>query len=85
MQASDTPVSAPLVDRLRRLAWDVDFSAETVERHPEWMLQRVLDYGQWPDFEGLARHYGPERMQDLLGRVRCSTPRARSFSEVLRR
>jgi len=76
-------VPPALVDRLRRLAWDVEFSEETVLRHPEWTLRRVLDYGQWEDYEALALYLGADRMRALLRQVRCETPRARSFCKVL--
>jgi hypothetical protein len=75
--------AATLVTQIRRLAWDVEFSEETLALYPEWTLQRVLEYGQWEDFEALARFFGPQRLRELLGRVRCATPRARSFCEVL--
>ena len=83
VQSKDSSAVSALVDRIRRLAWDVDFSEETIALYPEWTLQRVLEYGQWEDYEALARYFGPQRLRELLGRVHCSIPRARSFCEAM--
>jgi hypothetical protein len=83
MKNDDSPVPSALVERIRRLAWDVDFTADILVCFPEWTLQRVVEYGQWEDFEALARYLGPRRLRQVLGRIHWSVPRARSFSEVL--
>jgi hypothetical protein len=75
--------AASLIERLRRLAWDVDFTDQTIDRYPEWVLARVLDFGQWEDFEALARHFGLERVRSMMKKAHCTTARADAFCKVL--
>ena len=83
METMNTPVPDGLIQRLGRLAWDVDFTQQTLVKYPEWTLQRVLEYGQWEDYQALAAFWGERRMREILSAVHCTQPRARSFCEVL--
>lgn len=64
------------------LFWDVDRAAIDPERHAPWLVQRVLEYGRWHDWQLLVAHYGKPRLTDIVTTLRSLHPRARCFCQV---
>jgi hypothetical protein len=61
------------------LFWDVDRSGVDPERHAAWLVQRVLDYGRWQDWQILVAHYGKPELAELAKGLRNLQPRALAF------
>ncbi|MBP7828887.1 MAG: helix-turn-helix transcriptional regulator [Kiritimatiellae bacterium] len=68
-----------LVRRLQRLFWDHRLSEDDLDRHPAWLTERVLEYGQLEDVRALLLLYGRRRFLDIAARATRLTPRTASF------
>ena len=61
------------------LFWDVDRSGIDPERHAAWLVQRVLEYGRWRDWQILVAHYGKANLAEVVIGLRSLQPRAFTF------
>jgi hypothetical protein len=64
------------------LFWDVRPGDIDPEQHAAWLARRVLEYGDWPDWQELVRYYGRERLADIVTRIRSLHPRSLAFSKI---
>lgn len=74
---------APAPRRLRRLFWDRALRPSDLDRHPTWVVQRVLELGQLDDVLGLVRYYGREEFLEIVAGARFESPRTRAFWEAV--
>ncbi len=49
-----------------RLFWDVDPTTLDRERHADFIMERMLEYGTWEGIQWLRITYGDERIRDYL-------------------
>ena len=64
------------------LFWDVRAEDIDFEKHAAWLARRVLEYGDWPDWQALVRYYGRERLAGIVTGIRSLHPRAFAFCKV---
>lgn len=60
MSAKPHPVLA------RRIFWDVDFDKLDYEMDARLIIERVFAWGDVPDLRSLRRHYGDDRILEVL-------------------
>jgi len=73
------PTAAEVVERLGRLFWDTPLTAEHLERHTRWVVERVLELGSLPDVRELVDFLGRSTFLEQVSRARFSTARTREF------
>jgi len=61
------------------LFWDVKASEVDAEKHAAWLVRRVLEYGEWSDWQALAGYYGKQRMGEIACTIRSMRPRSFAF------
>lgn len=61
------------------LFWDIDIKSFDIEQHARYLIQRVLEYGQWNDWKLISHYYGKDRIVDECKKMRTLEPRALSF------
>ena len=64
------------------LFWDVRVDDIDLEKHAVWLARRVLEYGDWPDWQKLVRYYGRARLSGIVTEIRSLQPRALAFCKV---
>ena len=64
------------------LFWDVNEDQIDPEKHAAWLARRVLEYGDWPDWQALVRYYGKDRLAEIATSIRSLDPRALAFCKV---
>ena len=64
------------------LYWDVNAAEIDPEKHAAWLARRVLEYGDWRDWQALARYYGKGRLPGTVTSIRSLQPRAFAFCRV---
>lgn len=64
------------------LFWDIRAEDLDFEQHAAWLAQRVLEYGDWPDWQVLVDHYGKQRLADIVTGIRSLQPRTLAFCKV---
>jgi len=64
------------------LFWDVRADQIDPEKHAAWLARRVLEYGDWPDWQALVRYYGRGRLAGVVTGIRSLHPRALAFCKV---
>lgn len=64
------------------LFWDVRAEDIDFDKHAAWLARRVLEYGDWPDWQALVRYYGKERLTGIVTSIRSLHPRALAFCKA---
>jgi transcriptional regulator with XRE-family HTH domain len=76
----DDPITArKIAPALRRLFWDRRLCPSDLDRYPQWVVRRVLEYGALDDVRGLVRYYGRDAFLELVARTRLESRRTRAF------
>ncbi|MGC6425956.1 MAG: DUF6922 domain-containing protein [Akkermansiaceae bacterium] len=71
------------VDELSpHLFWDVDHRSIHLEKNARWLIQRVLEYGKWKDWNQVEKFYGREHIRDLVTKMRSLRPKCRAFCQA---
>ncbi len=58
----------PVPDCVTRLFWDVDPAELDLDRHADYVLERVMSRGSWEAMRWLRRRYAPGVLADFLSR-----------------
>jgi hypothetical protein len=64
------------------LFWDVRSEEIDFEKHAAWLARRVLEYGDWPDWQTLVRYYGRDRLAAIVTGIRSLNPRTFAFCRI---
>ncbi len=79
------PDKLVLQQGLTRLFWDVDLATIDPSAHPEWLVERVLEYGNLDDVRLLISYFGQDVFLDLVSTSRYSSRKTMCFwSEILK-
>ncbi|MGH2570388.1 MAG: DUF6922 domain-containing protein, partial [bacterium] len=71
--------SHELARRIRRLFWDHELRAPDLDRHPAWVVRRVLTLGQLDDVRSLIGHYGREPFLDIVAGISWDSSKTHAF------
>jgi hypothetical protein len=61
------------------LFWDIDIADLDLDVHKMYVVERVLDYGQWEDYLYIRDYYGIEELKNIAMRIRFMFPESLSF------
>lgn len=61
-------MAEPVPDCVRRLFWDVDPDAVDLDRHADYVLERVMIRGTWDAMCWLRARYSRDAIADFLRR-----------------
>lgn len=76
------PGPVDLAARFAPLFWDVDLVAQHLLKNPQWVLRRVLEYGDLEQNRLARRYFGDEAVAEAA-RHRSVDPRVRRYWEVV--
>jgi transcriptional regulator with XRE-family HTH domain len=71
-----------LVRRFQTLFWDLELTADHLDDYPDWVLRRVLQFGDWEDVR-LARLFFGDEAVGRAARHRSMDARTRRFWQVV--
>ncbi len=83
LSTTATPTQVELVTQLRRLFWDRTLETADLDAYPQWVIKRVLDYGDLPDVQAVLRYFGRDRFFALLDGIRFDSVRTERFWQQL--
>ncbi len=82
-ESSDGRASpAQLVRTLRSLFWDVELKPEHLDDNPQWVLRRVLRFGDWHAVRQARMHFGDDAVRDAAAH-RSMDARTRRLWQVI--
>ena len=82
----ESPAPEHVVRQIGRLFWDQVLTTDHLEKHPLWVVERVLGYGNLGDVRILAAFFGREDLLRLVENARYSSDRTRTFwQQILER
>lgn len=67
------------------LFWDVNPDDLDMERHKTFIVNRVLDYGQWDDWKTILNYYGLEQIASIAIGLRSLFPKSLAFISTVSR
>jgi hypothetical protein len=67
----------------RHLFWDVPKESVNLEKHSEFIIKRVLEYGLIDDWNFIKDYYGLQKIVDIAKKFRELEPRALSYLSVI--
>ncbi len=62
------------------LFWDVDLASIDLEKNRKWLVKRVLEKGELPDWKLLKQTYDREELREAVMTMRSLERRALSFA-----
>jgi len=85
MDSTDGAAPHEMPPSVRDLFWDFTPGTIWLERHREFVLERVLSHGTWDATCWLRRHVGDDELRDWIGRTRARklSPRQARFWQVI--
>ena len=63
----------------QNLFWDVDEEELDMEKHKEFIVERVLDYGFMNDWLVIKNYYSLENLALIAKNIRCLMPKSLAF------
>ena len=63
----------------QHLFWDIDVEKLDIDRYPAFVIQRVLEYGSWTDWEQVRSYYSLQTIKDVTMNLRTLSPIALSY------
>lgn len=70
---NNVPVFSP------NLFWDVNADDLDMVQHKAFIVNRVLDYGQWDDWKTILNYYGLEQIASIAKDLRSLFPKSLAF------
>lgn|SRR5690606_9924170 len=70
-------------DFSKHLFWDVDLAQFDLDQYPEFMVQRVLEYGLINDWNLLKSYYGMEKIKNSCLKLRTLDAVSLSFVSTI--
>lgn len=61
------------------LFWDVDMSQFDMDKAPGQIIKRVLEYGEWKDWQLIRSYYGMDKIVDVCKHLRTLDPVCLSY------
>ncbi|MDR2843067.1 MAG: hypothetical protein LBV57_00285 [Candidatus Symbiothrix sp.] len=61
------------------LFWDADMNDLDLDVHKTYIVGRVLDYGEWNDWQTIRNYYGMDELKKIALRIRTMFPKSLSF------
>lgn len=61
------------------LFWDIDKSKLDLDKSSSYIIQRVLEYGEWNDWCFIYKYYGLDKIVSDCMRMRTLDPKALSY------
>jgi hypothetical protein len=80
--SSDEPDTEEILALLAPLFWDHKLQDADLERHPDWVLGRVLMFGSRTQVRAVRRYFGDRAILRATGR-REIDPRTRNYWELI--
>ena len=72
-----------ITDFSKHLFWDVDISTLDFEKHKEYIVQRVLEYGVMKDFVQLINYFSLNQVKDIAINLRSLDDRTLNFISTI--
>lgn len=69
----------PITEFSPNLFWDVTVEDLDMEQHKAFIINRVLDYGQWEDWKIILNHYGLNQIASIARNLRSLFPKSLAF------
>jgi len=63
----------------KHLFWDVDVNNLDMDKHKEFIVGRVLDYGLMEDWLAIREYYSLENLAAISKTIRCLMPKSLWF------
>jgi hypothetical protein len=54
----------------KRLFWDIDIKELDIDKYPKQVIERVLMYGSWQDWEKVRSYYKKQEIKDIVKGLR---------------
>ena len=66
------------------LFWDIDITKADMDTCPAQIIQRVLEYGQWEDWQLIRSYYGLDKIVSICKSLRTLDPISNTSKEEYR-
>ncbi|MFB6181608.1 MAG: hypothetical protein ABEJ24_01800 [Candidatus Magasanikbacteria bacterium] len=71
-----------LLEDLKPIFWDVDFSDLNTEEHKEYIITRIAEKGRWRDVKWLVDEF-TKKIKKIVLNSRNTSDRTKSFWQVV--
>lgn len=68
---------------LKKYFWDVDFAELNVKTHPQYVLERILEYGDEKAVAWMKKNFTRDEVADILFHFRGLSPKSANYWVVI--
>lgn len=68
---------------LKKYFWDIDFSKLDVKAHPQYVLERILEYGDEKAVAWMKKNFTRDEVADILFHFRGLSPKSANYWAVI--
>ncbi|MAF20642.1 MAG: hypothetical protein CMI55_03095 [Parcubacteria group bacterium] len=63
----------------KRLFWDVEFKKLNYEKHADFVIKRVLQYGDVEDYKAIKKEYGLKKIKKVAQKINYFDKKSQNF------
>jgi len=63
----------------KQLFWDVDFKKLDIKKHADFIISRVLSYGDIEDYKIIEKKYGENRIKKIAKKISYPNKKSLNF------
>ena len=63
----------------RSLFWDINPKNLDPDKYPDYIIERILDFGEIKEFKWMAHYYPAEKIKDVMRHSRVVSDRAKAL------
>jgi len=71
-----------LPEFFKSLFWSYDFSTIDPQKNEERVIVNTINYGDWEHWQWIIKHYGKEKVKEILKNTSASEFRKRAFKLI---
>jgi len=68
---------------LKKYFWDIDFAKLNINTHSQYVLARILEYGNQKAIAWMKKNFTREEIADILLHFRSLSPKSANFWSVI--
>ncbi len=67
----------------QNLFWDIDYENFNIDEYPDFVVERVLMYGSWSDWQLLLKYFSLEKIKKIVLNLKSIEPKTLNYLSII--